>query len=162
MGWETLAIAGFSALSANQTMREGKAASRALVAEAQINAENKAHDTVRAAGKLQNNFLNSGLTLEAGPMDIIQRAYSSGQRDVDRIVENANIRSQNKISSARTRAFEGIAKTVGGMSFGGSGSMFEDIGLTSPTKAPMAYGPQWGVNENISMTINDPANSGIF
>lgn len=160
MTWETIAISGFQALQAHNTMKEGRASARALVAEAQIQAENKAADTVRAAGKLQTNFLNSGITLEDGPQDIIARAYASGRRDVSRIVENANIRSKNTIKSSRTKMLEGIASAVGGIDFK---STFDDLGFgDNITKAPMSMGPFWGVNENLSMTIGNPSNSEIF
>lgn len=127
MGWETFAIAGYQALEARNTMKEGRAAARAIIAEAQIEAENKAHDTVRAAGKLQNSFLNSGLTLEDGPQDVIARAYAAGQKDINRIVENANIRSKNTMKASRTKMLEGIANTVKGIDFGVDSGVFGDI-----------------------------------
>lgn len=131
-------------------MKEGKAAARAVVAEAQINAENMAADTVRAAGKLQASFLNSGLTLEDGPTNVIERAYTAGRKDIRRIVDNANTQSKNIMKGARTKMLEGIAERAKGLDFGVDSGIFSDVGAGIES-AWDGYG--FGVGYDLSQTI---------
>ena len=108
----------------------------------------------------QNNFLNSGLTLEAGPSDIIRRAFTAGQKDIDRIVTNANTRSKNTISQARTKALEGFASMAKGIDFGGNNlvsNTLDDFGAGVQT-AWEGYG--YGVGSDLSASIRD--NGSIF
>lgn len=121
MGIETLAIAGFAGLNAINTMNQGQASAKAVVQGAQYTIANQANDTVRNAGKLQTSFLQSGISLDGGPMDAIAQAFTQGRTNISRTASNANATSQNLISSARTKALEGIATTAAGASaFGGS------------------------------------------
>lgn len=120
MGWETLAIAGFQGMQAVNTMKQGDRAANAAVAQGQIALQNSANNTIRTTGKLQSSFLQSGLTLEGGPMDVITRAFASGNTDLSRIASNTNATAKNDINSARSKAIEGLVQGVGGASMGSS------------------------------------------
>lgn len=113
MGWETLAIAGYSALQAKNSMDQGTAAAKAATQEAQYKTMQVADQTVRQAGSLKTSFLQSGLTLEGGPMDVLTQAFNKGQTDIGRIAASANITAKNDINTARTKALQGLAGSAG-------------------------------------------------
>lgn len=131
MGWETLAIAGFSALNAVNTVNQGTAQAKAITQQAQQQAQVSADNTVRAGGKLTTSFLQSGLTLEGGPMDVLTQAFGKGQTDIARIASNANAASKNAVNSARTKALEGLASSAGMASLGSTVGGAVDSGINS-------------------------------
>lgn len=123
MGWEALASVGFSALNANSQMKQGTAAANAAITQAGYQAKDVADNTVRAGGKLQTSFLQSGIVLDggdagSGPMAILSQAFAKGQTDIGRITANANQTAKNDINSARSKALAGLASgAVAGSSF---------------------------------------------
>lgn len=112
MGWETLAIAGYSALNAENTLKTGKAAAKAAVQQGDYQVQQTADQTLRSAGTLKTSFLQSGLSLEGAPMDVLTQAFAKGQTDIGRIATNANATAKNDINSARTKALEGLATSA--------------------------------------------------
>lgn len=140
MGIETLAIAGFTGLQAMQTMKQGNAAAKAAVQQGQYTIQNQADNTVRAAGKLQTSFLNSGISIDGGPMDVITQALTKGTTDIQRTADNVNTTAKNDISAARTKALEGIAKNAASA---GTGSFGVDS-LTYGTDSWNGFGQELG------------------
>lgn len=120
MGWETLAVAGFSALQAVNTIQQGNAQARAIDQQAQQQAQNEADNTLRSAGRVQTSFLQSGITLEGGPMQAITQAFTKGQTDIGRIASNANNAASNAINAARSKALQGLASSAAGAAGGAS------------------------------------------
>lgn len=126
MGWETVAAVGFQALQGIQGIKQANSQARGIAHEGEIAAQNSADSTIRAAGKLQTSFLQSGITLEGGPMDVLKSAFGKGYTDIGRIRDNANAGSKNLVSAARTKAIIGLASSSTS-AFGSSGG-FKDIG----------------------------------
>lgn len=109
MGWETLAIVGFQAIQGANSMSAAKKQGQAYAREGERQALSVADQTVRTAGTLRTNYLQSGLTLEGGPMDVIAQAFAKGRTDIGRIKENADARSKNVVGAARTKMIQGLA-----------------------------------------------------
>lgn len=122
MGWETVAIVGFKALGAMNTVKQAKAEGKAISQEAERNALTVADNTVRKAGSLTTSFLQSGITLEGGPMDVIARAFKQGTTDINRISANAYHASKNIVSKARSQAIQDLAGAATGS------NMFSSVG----------------------------------
>jgi hypothetical protein len=128
MGWETLAIVGFQALSAQQGISAASKQAKAGIRVAEQNAMTTAENTLRTTGKLRTSFLQSGLTLEGGPMDVLKQAFGQGYTDIGRIKSNADTGSKNIVSAARTKALQGLASAAAGAAgASGGGSVFGDI-----------------------------------
>lgn len=155
MGWETLVIAGVSAFSAMNTMKQGTAQAKAITAQGAIDAQNSANDTVRAGGKLTTSFLQSGLTLEGGPMDVLTQAFNKGSTDIANIAASANAQSKNTVNAARTKALTSLASSAAGASaLSGAGSFASDFGsgfsdgfsnaATISTGATPGFSPSYG------------------
>lgn len=158
MGWETLAMVGFQALSNRSSNKAAKKQAAATVQEGEYQAGNKARDTLRTTGRLTTQFLQSGLTLEGGPGIAIAQAFQAGYRDIGRITNNANTSAQNIMNAQRTKALEGIGGTLAGAGIGDAvggaatdaanwgnqqiGSLF-DPSPTGPYQGPLDSG-FWG------------------
>lgn len=123
MGWETLAIAGFSGLRAVNQIQQGEAAARAATQQGEEEAQNSANNTVISAGKVRNSFLSSGLTLDGGPMDAITQIFNTGNTNIARIAENANNQASNAVNSARTAALATLGQSAAMAAGGGMGSV---------------------------------------
>lgn len=147
MGWETIAIAGFSALQAGNTLKAGQDQGKAIAQQAEQQAQNTADNTVRAAGKLTTSFLQSGLTLDGGPMDVLSQAFAKGNTDIGRIASNANTASKNAVNASRTKALQGLASTAGTAAIGngifsGLDSATDELGqVTGSWLDPSPTGP---------------------
>lgn len=136
MGIETVAIAGFAALQAANTLKEGDQQAKGIVKAAEYQASNSADNTLRGAGKLQTSFLQSGLTLEGGPMDVLTQAFGQGRTDINRLASNANNASKNAVNAARSKAIAGLMTAAGSASMGSS--MFDAAGDAATTAASYA------------------------
>lgn len=126
MGWETLAFAGFEALSGAQGISQAKKQAGAVAREGEYAAQTTADNTIRTTGKLTTSFLQSGLTLEGGPMDVLKQAFSKGYTDINRIKTNADTQSKNIVSAARTKAIQGMALAAAGAAGGSAGAGLTD------------------------------------
>ena len=147
MGWETLAIVGFQAISGAQGVSQAKKEAKAKAKEGELAAMNVADATVRAAGKLRTNFLQSGLTLEGGPMDVIAQAFAKGRTDISRIEENANNASKNIMSAARTKMLSGLAGSLVTSALAPDFSSSLESGFSQFTDnagAYLGFNPQYG------------------
>jgi hypothetical protein len=143
VGWETLAIVGFQAISSAQGMGQAKKEAKAKAKEGELAAMNVADATVRAAGKLRTNFLQSGLTLEGGPMEVIAQAFAKGRTDISRIEANANAASKNLVSAARTKMLSGLAGSLATSAF--SPDFSSSFGqFTDNAGAYMGLNPEYG------------------
>lgn len=150
MGWETLAIVGFSALSGVVGMNQANSQAKGIARQGEIAAQDSANATIRSTGKLTTSFLNSGLTLEGGPMDVLKQAFRGGYTDIERIRSNANASAKNVVSSARTKAIQGLATSFAGASaassiFSGVGDFATDVGngfgsVANGTSFDLGYG----------------------
>lgn len=127
MGWETLVQVGSAVYDARTANRAARTEARAITDEAAIVAGNKARDTVREAGRLQSSFLSSGLTMEGTPTEVLKRSYQFGLDDINQIAKNANTRSKNIMTKARSQMLEGFTTMAKGVDFGGTGTLIDDI-----------------------------------
>ena len=159
MGWETIAIAGFNALSAANTMNQGNAAARAAVQQGEQEAKASADKTVQGVGKLQTSFLQSGLTLEGGPMDVLTKAFAAGQTDISRITANANANAKNAVNAARTKALTSLASSAGSL-----GSTFDNFlsGFSSGFDNSVGGLPGWNPGAQPSLTPGGVTTPGIL
>lgn len=123
MGWEAVATVGSSLLSSRSTMKQGQANANAEIQQAGYEAKDTADNTLRTAGKLQTSFLQSGLSLEGGPMAVLMQAFAKGTTDIGRITSNANTAAKNDINTARTKALQGLSTGV----VSGSSSIFSGL-----------------------------------
>lgn len=156
MGWETVAVVGFQLLSGRAGVSQARSQAQAIADEGSRNALSVADNTVRRAGTLQTSFLQSGLTLEGGPMDVISRAFAKGTTDIRSIESNTNAQTKNIMGVARTKALTSLASSVAGSAgsvLGDFGSGFEEgfnnsaIGdLGGIAGDSPSYGPIWQSN----------------
>lgn len=126
MGIETAIIVGLTAASAISGISAAKKEAKASIAEGNIALSNKAKEIKYKTGSLTSSFLNSGLTLEGTPMNVIEQAYNTGLEDLGAISSKYNTNSKNIMAKARTQAIMGLAKAgVGFASGGGFDGMFD-------------------------------------
>lgn len=120
MGWETVAIIGFQALSSAQGMSAANKQAKGITAQGAFYAKQAADKTVQGTGKLKTSFLQSGLTLDGGPMDVLTAAFNKGYTDISQIKTNADNAAKNVVSAARSKALMSLASSAAG-AFGSSG-----------------------------------------
>jgi len=119
MGIETVIIAGLTAASAYSSLDKSRKDAKSIVREGELVAANKAKETNYKAAKLTSSFLNSGLTLEGTPMNVLDSVFNTGMDDIGQIRNNYNTKSKNTIAAGRTEAIKSIAQ--GAMSYGAGG-----------------------------------------
>ena len=112
MGWQALAIIGFQALSQVSGINAATKSAKAVAREGEYAAQQVADNTIRTTGKLTTSFLQSGITLEGGPMDVLKQAFSKGYTDISRIQTNANTEAKNIMSGARSKFIEKMASMI--------------------------------------------------
>lgn len=155
MGWESAVTSGVSSLNAVNQMNTAQAQAQAQVTEGEQKASNQADDTLRAAGKLQTSFLQSGIALDDGPNQIIQMAFAKGSTDIQRTITNTNNQAANTVSAARTAALNTIAQGV------------QRAGYTNPMAISDAYQGSWlqdgvnGLGQDVG-SMFDPSPTGPY
>ncbi len=127
MGIETILFAAFTGLKAISQMNQAKSKARSIVAEGNLAAKEQAKKTRYAAATQRTNFLNSGITLDGTPTDVMDETFKTGLEDVNNIASGYNRKAKNAISEGRSAAIDTITSAFAGASLGGGsmGSMFE-------------------------------------
>lgn len=148
MGIETALFAAASIAGARATTSAAKSEAKAVVKQGTIAAKNKATETIVGAAKLRSSFLNSGLTLEGTPTAVITGAYTTGLEDINQIADNANTKSKNIVSAARTKAITSLISSAAG-AWGGSNLGFGDA-IQSGVSTAASYLPESALG-----TLND-------
>lgn len=142
MGIETALIIGLTAASALGQIENSKQQAKAITKEGNIAAQNKARETQIKAARVQNSFMNSGLTLEGTPENVITGTYDTGIKDINQIKSNYDSQAKNVISQGRTAALSTMAGSFAGAGFGSSmgsmGDLFSKAGSYLPDS--FAYG----------------------
>lgn len=117
MGWETGVTSLVSAYSSFEKTNQAKATADATIKEGEYQASNIADNTKRTVGSLQTSFLQSGLTLDSadGASNVISQAFSKGQTDISRTLDNANNSAKNTMSAARTAALTNLGSSLTSM-----------------------------------------------
>lgn len=140
MGWETLIFAALTGLKAVSQMNNAEKMAKQTVREGEIVAKEKAKEVRYKVARQTSSFLNSGLTLEGTPQDVIGETFSTGLDDINKIRSNYTTKSKNYISQGRTEAIGTIASafmpSMGSMG-GSMGSMFETAGSYLPESSIM-------------------------
>lgn len=126
----TAAYIGFSVLKGASEMSQSRREAKAIIAEGNIAASNKAKEVARKAASQQVSFLNSGLTLEGTPMNIIDSTFNTGLEDINQTLSNYNTAAKNKISGGRTAFIGSLASGFTGASIAPSIGSWGDIGST--------------------------------
>lgn len=111
MGIETMILigAGLGALKGIAGVSAAEKQAKMVTRQAEMKSKNKALKTMVRAGRQKVSFLGSGLTLEGTPMSVLTSTYDTGRADAQQIVSNANVRSRNMMSQARTQMVMDIA-----------------------------------------------------
>lgn len=152
MGVETLLFAGMLGQAYGQISAAKKEA-KALVAQGEIEAKNKAKQVKYGAASLTSSFLNSGITLDGSPMAAIMGYYENGLEDINAYRASVNAKSKSVISAGRSKAI-GTLMSAAAMSAGGFGGMGapESLGTIGGYQGsiPSAFGGvkpsgNWGV-----------------
>lgn len=145
MGIETIALIGLATASVVSGMSNARDEAKSVIEQGNIDAKSSGKRTVLKAAQQRSSFLNSGLLLEGTPLAAIDDTFNIGIQDIDQISSNANKKSKNIISSARTQALMTLATTaatVGGGSLfkgattstsGASGGLFSQTTTTQPS-----------------------------
>lgn len=137
MGWESILTTALSTagdfIKSSQANSNAKNEANAIVAEGNIQAKNKAREIAYKAGTQRVSFLNSGLTLEGTPMNVIDQTFTTGLEDINQIASNYNNKAKGVISAARSKAISSMANSFAGFSLpgGSSNSGFSSIRETS-------------------------------
>lgn len=124
MGWQTALLFGLKAFSAASEISASKKAANATIEEGNIAAANKAKQTLIGADKQRVSFLNSGLTLEGTPMNVIESTFNTGITDINQITKNYNTKASNQLSAGRSQAITSLASGFGSASL-------PDMGLSN-------------------------------
>lgn len=138
MGIETALFAAASIASARASTSAAKSEANAIVRNGTISARNKATETIAGAANLTSSFINSGLVIDGTgtPFAVVNGAYQTGLEDIGQIAENANTKSKNVMSAARTKAITGLISAASG-AIGGSSLGFGDkVGSTMASWLP--------------------------
>lgn len=136
MGIETILFAAFTGLKAISEMNAANKAAKVNAREGEIVAKEKAKEVRYKAARQTVSFLNSGVTLDGTPQDVLGETFSTGKEDITNIRSNYNNKSKSIISAGRTQAIGTIASGFGMAAAGGSmGSMFDTAGSYLPESA---------------------------
>lgn len=118
----TIAFVALSAYKASAATSAAKKQAKATIAEGNIVAANKAKQVAQKAATQRVSFLNSGLTLEGTPMNVIESTFNVGLEDIAQIQSNYNTKAKNQISAGKSAALDAL---VGGFT---SAALAPDLG----------------------------------
>jgi hypothetical protein len=154
---------GAGIFSASSSLSQGKKQSQALIEQGNLQAQQKAIQTKRAAATQKVSFLNSGLLLEGTPINVIESTLSTGIEDINQINRNATSAAKNAVGGARNQAIASIASGLGSaaisgagaMNFGGGASMFSSGAPVSAvsTAQELQMGQTLPWTQNIGQTL---------
>lgn len=160
MGIETILFAAFTGLKAISQMNAANKAAKVNAREGELVAKEKAKEIRYKAARQTVSFLNSGVTLDGTPQDVLGETFSTGQADITNIRHNYDNKSKSIISQGRTEAIGTIASGFGNASIAGSmGSMFD---ATVTGAESFMNGTGFGTGWDVSKSISNPANKGFF
>jgi hypothetical protein len=167
MGLETLLIAGTIGLGTAGMVSSYQSAakqSKALKAQAALEASERSKATTALAAEQKVSFLNSGIALtgedNTTPTSVLSSTYIKGKEDIGRIKENYNTKIDNVWSAERSSfltslgtmalglATAGVLSGLGGAAQGGSllsqsGSVGAIEGLTPAVGQTGMAGFDW-------------------
>lgn len=146
----TAAYLAFSAFSAASQVSTAKKAAKATIAEGDIVASNKAKEVARKAAGQRVSFLNSGITLEGTPMNVIESTFNTGLEDINQIRSNYDTKAKNQISAGRTAAINSLASGFAGASIPGMDNFASDVGAGTIS---MFNGTGFGMGYDVSQSF---------
>lgn len=123
MGIETALILGFSALQAQQGLKQSKDQAERIIDKANIETAQKGKQVRAKGAAARSSFLTSGFELEGTPMSAIDSIFKTGLEDIQTISSSANRQAKNTIREGRMNALTTMAGAFAGADFG-SGSLF--------------------------------------
>lgn len=170
MGIETILFAAFTGLKAISSLRAANSQAKAiannatneaaaLARQGTLEAKEKSKEVRYKAARQVSSFLNSGLTLDGTPQDVLGETFSTGMEDLDNIIRGYDTRIGNTISSANAQSKNVIAQgrnqaindIVGGFSGMGGGGMFgaSSFGLRTGGQGIGSGGITNAINANL-------------
>ena len=93
---------------------------KSIIREGEQTSENLARSTRAKVATQKTAFLNSGLTLEGTPLDVIEQEFDFGITDIERTLENANIQASSAVKAGRAAAIQTIALSAATLGAGGA------------------------------------------
>lgn len=157
MGIETAILVGLSVASAISSISTANKAGKATIREGEIVAANKAKEVKYKAAQLTSSFLNSGLTLEGTPYNVIDSTFNTGLEDIAQITSNYNMKAKSQISEGRSKALSTIVSGFGSYAIGGGfGNISSSVGtLSGGSQAMETFAPDVNIN-NLSSSFDQP------
>lgn len=135
----TAIYVGLSVVGAASQASAAKQQAKATIQQGNIASANRAQEIARKAATQRVSFLNSGLTLEGTPMNVIESTFNTGLQDLNQISSNYNKAAKNQISAGRSAALSSLASSFSGIDFGGGGggaNFGNGFGFLGPSQAP--------------------------
>ncbi|MCK5612050.1 hypothetical protein KAR91_59820 [Candidatus Pacearchaeota archaeon] len=156
----TLIFLGLTAVKAFSSISQSKEEAKAVTREGELATKEKAKEIRHRAARQTVSFLNSGLTLEGTPSDILGETYKVGLEDIKNIRQGYNTQSKNIIAKGRMDAISGIVSSFGQASMGG---MFSSTGsAVGAGISSYQAGTGFGTGYDVYKSVNNPMNAGIF
>lgn len=156
----TAIFVGLSAVSAMSQVSAAKQQAKATIAEGNIVAANKAKQVAQKTASQRVSFLNSGLTLEGTPMNVMESTFNTGLEDIGQISQNYNRTAKGQIAAGRSAAISSLASSFAGASMpsvGGSvGNFGSDVGAGISS---MQNGTGFGLGYDVSGSFRNATNS---
>lgn len=153
----TAIFIGLSVFKAANEMKNAKSAAKATVAEGEIVARNKAQEVMRKTASQKVSFLNSGLTLEGTPMNVIESTFNTGLEDINQISGNYNTKAKNQINAGRSAAIESLGSGFSNAAMPGMGNVGGDMAAGFGS---MSQGAGFGTGYDLSQSMRN--NPGLF
>jgi hypothetical protein len=142
----TLLVAGLtmSGMAAASSYKNSKNQAKAIAAEGDIKAKERAKHTLALAGKTKTSFLTSGISLtgDGTTQNMLDDTYNVGLEDISQIKQNYNQSAKNTMGAARSKLLADIgmmamSAAMAGASAAPETTPFLDSGWSVGSQTPM-------------------------
>ena len=143
--WTVAALAVSTLLqgaSASASYSNSKDQANAIKEQGEIDAGERAKQTVRLQKTQKASFLNSGISLtgEGTPQNMFDETFDTGLEDIKNIKNNASQQSKNIMGAARAKLFSDIGGMVSNVAGGISGAKGSTMGTLNSGYSATASG----------------------
>jgi hypothetical protein len=138
----TAIMIGLSVASAASQQSAAKKQAKATIAEGNIVAANKAKEVARKAATQRVSFLNSGVTLDGTPMNVIESTFNTGLEDINQISSNYNTAAKNQIAAGRSAAIQSLAGGLSNVALPSMSNIGSGIGNVASGWSSTGVAPQ--------------------
>lgn len=124
----SLAMSGMAAAS---SYKNSKNQAKAIAAEGDMKAKERAKQTLALAGKTKTSFMTSGISLtgDGTTQNMLDDTYNVGLEDISQIKQNYNQSAKNTMGAARSK----LLSDIGGMVMGAASVGASSDPFTPPT-----------------------------